>query len=183
MTSKKKKATGSLKAGTLLEYQLVDIQKLTPYANNAKKHPPKQVEQIAGSMQQFGAINPLITDSSFEIIAGHARKELLRMLERATKGTDKMKLDLYSVLADNEERRIKASANPGSLEFFNAKYEHYMSRKHLRKIIGGPKFIYMPGEPIIDEDWTAFMQEYQRLKDNPDLILPWPPKYPSDDME
>ncbi len=113
----------------------------------------------------------------------HVRKELLRMLERATKGTDKMKLDLYSALADREERRIKAMPNPGSLEFFNAKYEHYMTRKHLRKIIGGDEFMYMPGEPIIDEDWAVFMEQYQRLKNNPKLVLSWPPKYPSDDME
>lgn len=113
----------------------------------------------------------------------HARKELLRMLERATKGTDKMKLDLYSVLADREERRIQAMANPGSLEFFNAKYEHYMSRKHLRKIIGGDEFMYMPGEPIIEEDWAVFITQYELVKADPELILPWPPKYPSDDME
>jgi hypothetical protein len=113
----------------------------------------------------------------------HARKELLRILERATKGTDKMKLDLYSTLADSEERRIKAMAKVGSLQFFNAKYEYYISRKHLREIIDGPELIYLPGEPIIDEDWAVFMEEYQRLKDDPKLILPWPPKYPSDDME
>ena len=113
----------------------------------------------------------------------HARKELLRMLEKATKGTDKMKLDLHSALADREERRIKAMAEPGSLEFFDAKYAYYMSRKHLRQVIDGPEMIYLPGEPIIDQDWAVFMKEYQRLKDDPKLILPWPPKYPSDEME
>ncbi len=113
----------------------------------------------------------------------HARRELLRMLEKATKGTDKMTIDLNSALADHEERRIKASAKSGSLEFFDAKYTHYMSRKHLRKAIGGDEFIYQPGEPIIDEDWTVFMTQYERLKADPVLVLPWPLKYPSDDME
>jgi len=43
--------------------------------------------------------------------------------------------------------------------------------------------MYMPGEPIIEEDWAAFMTQYELVKADPELILPWPPKYPSDDME
>lgn len=113
----------------------------------------------------------------------HARKDLLRMLEKATKGTDKMRIDLCIALADREERRIKAMVKPGSLEFFNAKYEHYMSRKHLRRITDGPEFIYVPGEPILDEDWAVFMEQYELVKASPSLVLPWPLKYPSDDME
>ncbi|MGH1399213.1 MAG: site-specific DNA-methyltransferase [Alphaproteobacteria bacterium] len=104
--STKKKATDSLKVGTLPEYQLVDIQKLKPYANNAKKHPPKQVEQIAGSMQQFGVISPLITDSSFEIIAGHGRYEAAKLL-----GLKQVPVILIDHLSQAEKKAYRLADN------------------------------------------------------------------------
>lgn len=55
------------------QYQLIDIDKLQPYTNNAKKHPQKQVAQIKASIQQFGFIAPIVTDSDYLIIAGHGR--------------------------------------------------------------------------------------------------------------
>lgn len=109
----------------------------------------------------------------------HARKELLRMIEKATKGTDKILIDLRLALARQEDRRINSMTKPGSLEFYNAKYAHYMVRKHLRKVIGGAEFIYETGEPITDEDWATFLMAYELLKKNPDHIFTWPPEYPS----
>jgi DNA modification methylase len=61
-----------------LEY--IEISKLIPYANNAKKHPQKQVHQIAASIRQFGFISPVITDERNEIIAGHGRWEAAKLL-------------------------------------------------------------------------------------------------------
>ncbi|MGH1378712.1 MAG: site-specific DNA-methyltransferase [Alphaproteobacteria bacterium] len=104
--AQKKKAIDRFKVGTLPEYQLVDIQNLTPYANNAKKHPPKQVEQIAGSMQKFGAINPLITDSSFEIIAGHGRYEAAKLL-----GLKQVPVILIDHLSEAEKRAYRLADN------------------------------------------------------------------------
>lgn len=61
-----------------IEY--VAIDKLVPYAKNAKKHPEKQVNQIAASMRQFGFISPMIVDARGEIIAGHGRYEAAKLL-------------------------------------------------------------------------------------------------------
>jgi DNA modification methylase len=58
----------------------VDINALEPYANNAKKHPQKQVHQIAASIQRFGFLNPIIVDDKFEIIAGHGRWEAAKLI-------------------------------------------------------------------------------------------------------
>lgn len=58
----------------------VDVNALKPYANNAKKHPQKQVNQIAASIRQFGFISPVIIDENFEIIAGHGRWEAAKLL-------------------------------------------------------------------------------------------------------
>ncbi|PPR18027.1 MAG: hypothetical protein CFH43_00585 [Proteobacteria bacterium] len=61
--------------------QYIPTENLTPYKNNAKKHPEKQVQQIAASIQQFGFINPIIINSSKEIIAGHGRLEGAKALK------------------------------------------------------------------------------------------------------
>jgi DNA modification methylase len=59
----------------------IDLDKLNPYQNNAKKHPEKQVQQIAGSIQKFGFINPIIVDQNSEVIAGHGRLEAAKVLK------------------------------------------------------------------------------------------------------
>lgn len=46
-----------------------------PYAKNAKKHPQKQVEQIANSIKRFGWQQPIVVDENHVIIVGHGRWE------------------------------------------------------------------------------------------------------------
>lgn len=55
------------------EVQEISIEKLIPYAKNAKLHGSEQVEQIARSIQEFGFISPCLIDRDFNIIAGHGR--------------------------------------------------------------------------------------------------------------
>lgn len=51
----------------------VPISELTPYANNARTHDKKQIDQIAASIKEFGFTNPVLIDGASEIIAGHGR--------------------------------------------------------------------------------------------------------------
>ena len=46
---------------------------IQPYADNAKKHPKKQVEQIAESIKRFGMNQPIVVDEKGIIIVGHGR--------------------------------------------------------------------------------------------------------------
>lgn len=59
--------------GNTPEFEIVDIEKLIPYVNNAKIHKPKQVKKIASSIKEFGFINPIIVDDTYTIISGHGR--------------------------------------------------------------------------------------------------------------
>lgn len=61
-------------------YEYVDLDKLVPYANNAKKHPQKQVNQIAASIKRFGFMNVIIVDENYQIVAGHGRYEAARLI-------------------------------------------------------------------------------------------------------
>jgi DNA modification methylase len=49
------------------------LERLTPYAKNAKTHGADQVAKIAGSMAQFGWTVPVLVSSDGEVIAGHGR--------------------------------------------------------------------------------------------------------------
>ena len=49
------------------------LERLRPYARNAKTHGADQVAKIAGSMAQFGWTVPVLVADDGELIAGHGR--------------------------------------------------------------------------------------------------------------
>lgn len=48
--------------------ELVNIEKLTPYKNNAKKHPQQQIDNIAKSIIDYGWQQPIVADADGVII-------------------------------------------------------------------------------------------------------------------
>lgn len=59
------------------------LERLTPYARNARTHSSDQVAQIAASIVEFGFTNPILVDGQGGIIAGHGRLMAARRLELA----------------------------------------------------------------------------------------------------
>lgn len=59
---------------------MVAVESVVPYERNARTHSPKQVEQIAASIREFGFTNPLLIDGADRLIAGHGRLEAARVL-------------------------------------------------------------------------------------------------------
>ena len=55
------------------EIEMLAVDRLVPYAKNAKKHDDRQVAAIAGSIREFGFTNPVLIDGQDGIIAGHGR--------------------------------------------------------------------------------------------------------------
>lgn len=49
------------------------LERLVPYARNARTHSAAQVDQIAASMQEWGWTNPILVDEAGGVIAGHGR--------------------------------------------------------------------------------------------------------------
>ena len=58
---------------TTTEMQLVPIDKLVPYVNNARTHSAEQINKLRSSLREFGFINPVIIDRDYGVIAGHGR--------------------------------------------------------------------------------------------------------------
>ena len=58
---------------TTTEMQLVSVEKLIPYVNNARTHSAEQILKLRSSLREFGFVNPIIVDRDFNVIAGHGR--------------------------------------------------------------------------------------------------------------
>lgn len=50
-----------------------NINELTPYAKNTKKHDKKQIANVAESIKQYGFVQPVVIDKDGVIVIGHCR--------------------------------------------------------------------------------------------------------------
>ena len=60
---------------TTTEFQLVDINKLVPYANNARTHNKEQILKLRSSLREFGFVSPMVIDKDYNVLCGHGRLE------------------------------------------------------------------------------------------------------------
>lgn len=56
------------------------VRELRPNPRNARRHPKKQLRQVAASIQEFGFLVPVLIDDADTILAGHARVEAAKLL-------------------------------------------------------------------------------------------------------
>jgi ParB-like chromosome segregation protein Spo0J len=56
------------------------VRNLVPNLNNARTHSPRQIAQIARSIERFGFNNPVLIDGNNRILAGHGRVAAARTL-------------------------------------------------------------------------------------------------------
>ena len=80
-----------------IEWQ--SVEKLIPYAKNARTHSDEQVAQIAGSIKEFGFNNPILVDKENSIIAGHGRVMAARKL-----GMDKVPVVILNHLTESQRK-------------------------------------------------------------------------------
>jgi hypothetical protein len=82
----------------------VAVKDLIPYANNAKKHPGKQIDEIANSISEFGNCDPVAVwhneSDEMEIVEGHGRVLALQKLGIKTAPV------IYLDHLTDEQRRI-----------------------------------------------------------------------------
>lgn len=63
-----------------LQIEYWPIDRLIPYARNARTHSEAQIAEIAGSIRSFGFSNPIQVSSAGDIVAGHGRLAAARKL-------------------------------------------------------------------------------------------------------
>ena len=87
-----------------IKWQSVD--KLIPYAKNARTHSDEQVAQIAGSIKEFGFNNPILVDKDNSVIAGHGRLMAARKL-----GMDKVPVVELNHLTESQRKAYVLADN------------------------------------------------------------------------
>jgi len=82
------------------------VLSLKPFDRNAKDHPQRQVDALAGLISRVGFRFPLAIDDKGEIIAGHGRllaAKQLRMIE--------LPCIVHSDLSDDDKRALRIADN------------------------------------------------------------------------
>lgn len=82
------------------------LERLRPYAGNARVHSEKQITEIARSIQRFGFTNPLLVDPDGDLIAGHGR-----LLAADRLAMDKVPVIILTGLSDGEKKALRLADN------------------------------------------------------------------------
>jgi len=109
-----------------LKIETWPIERLIPYARNARLHSETQVAQIAASIAEFGFNNPVLAEPHGGIIAGHARMLAARKLGRA-----EIPVIVLGHLTENQQRAFVLADNKLAL---NAGWDSEMLRLELEAL-------------------------------------------------
>jgi ParB-like chromosome segregation protein Spo0J len=113
---------------TELKVELVKLEKLIPYAANARTHNDMQVAQIAASIKEYGWTNPVLIDGADGIIAGHGRVLAARKL-----GITDVPCIRLGHLTDSQRRAYVIADNKLAL---NAGWDEDLLRSELAQLKG-----------------------------------------------
>ncbi|HOL72090.1 MAG TPA: site-specific DNA-methyltransferase [Bryobacteraceae bacterium] len=109
-----------------LQVRAWPVEKLIPYARNARTHSAEQVAQIAASIAEFGFVNPVLIGPDNVIIAGHARLLAARKL-----GMTEVPVIVLDHLTETQRRALVLADNRLAL---NAGWDEEMLRVELEAL-------------------------------------------------
>jgi site-specific DNA-methyltransferase (adenine-specific) len=109
-----------------MQIKQVKIEKLIPYARNARTHSDEQVAQIAASVKEFGWTNPILVDGDKGIIAGHGRLAAARKL-----GMTEVPVIELAHLTDTQKKALILADNKLSL---NAGWDNEMLMLEIKEL-------------------------------------------------
>ena len=82
------------------------LDRLIPHARNARTHSEEQVAQIAGSIAEFGFVNPILVGDDGVMVAGHGRVLAARKL-----GLSEVPVIVLSHLTPTQRRALMIADN------------------------------------------------------------------------
>jgi DNA modification methylase len=89
-----------------LKIEQCPVERLVPYARNARTHSEGQVAQVAASITQFGFVNPILVGPDRVIIAGHTRLLAARKL-----GLSEVPVIVLEHLTESQRRALVIADN------------------------------------------------------------------------
>ena len=113
-------------ASSTLQIEVWPVDRLIPYARNARTHSDQQVAQIAASIAEFGFVNPVLVQPGGGIVAGHGRVLAARKL-----GRTEVPVIVLAHLNENQKRAFTLADNRLAL---NAGWDEQMLRLELEAL-------------------------------------------------
>jgi hypothetical protein len=89
-----------------IKVEYSDVEKLLPYAGNAKVHGEGQIEDLCRSISEFGFVNPVLIDERGEIVGGHGR-----VLAANRLGLKQVPIVRLSHLSERQIRALRLADN------------------------------------------------------------------------
>jgi DNA modification methylase len=145
------------------------VEKLIPYATNARTHSDEQIAQIAASIAEFGFVNPVLVGPDGVLIAGHARLLAARKL-----GMVEVPVIILEHLTKTQRRALALADNRLPL---NAGWDEELLRLELEALREDDFNLDLIG--FSDQELESLLTEpHQIASDGDEDAAPEPPEAP-----
>jgi DNA modification methylase len=148
------------------------LDRLVPYARNARSHSDDQIAQIAASIVEFGWTNPILVDGSGGVIAGHGR-----LLAAKKLGLDTVPVVALDHLTEAQKRAYVIADNKLAL---NAGWDEELLASELHALNGERFDLALTGfsEAELDQLMAPLSDEPAVSDDDAADEAPTPPRDP-----
>jgi len=141
---------------TTERFEKVSIDRLIPYARNARTHSKEQINQLRASLREFGFVSPCIIDKEYNIIAGHGR-----VLAAREEGMTEIPCVFAEHLTDAQKRAYILADNRLAL---NAGWDEEMLSVELSDLQGNAFDLSLLG--FSDAEMNKLMGGMENAKDD-----------------
>jgi hypothetical protein len=148
----------------LLEIEVLNIDDLIPYENNAKEHPKEQIEQIKKSIIEFNNNDPIAIDENNIIIEGHGRHEALKQL-----GYEQVECIRLSHLNEEQKKAYRLIHNKLTM---NSDYDFNLLEQELMNIQDIDMLEFDFDMSFLNEDEEEIKEEASKKLTDEFLIPP-----------
>lgn len=142
-----------------------NLTTITPYEKNAKKHPQKQIEQVANSIREYGMNQPIVVDKAGVIIVGHGRFEACKSL-----GWSMEEILKHVKVVDLTEEQAKAYRLADN-KLNESDWDMKLVLEELKEL-SLPQVELTGFDPVILEENTAAYQDGQKNALREKYIIP-----------
>ncbi|WP_199257581.1 site-specific DNA-methyltransferase [Paracoccus binzhouensis] len=154
-----------------LAVEYLSLDSLVPYARNARTHSEAQLAEIAGSIREFGFVNPVLIAEDGTIIAGHGRVLAARQL-----GMDAVPSIRLTGLTESQRRALVLADNRIAL---NAGWDEALLALELSDLKEAGFDLGIMGFEDGELDRLLAGAEAEDETSTPPVIIPEPPRHPA----
>lgn len=147
-----------------MEIEVLNIDDLIPYENNAKEHPKEQIEQIKKSIIEFNNNDPIAIDENNVIIEGHGRHEALKQL-----GYEQVECIRLSHLNEEQKKAYRLVHNKLTM---NSDYDFNLLEQELMNIQDIDMLEFDFDMSFLNEDEEELKEEANKKLTDEFLIPP-----------